>query len=177
MSVFFVAGVHGVGKTTGCKHASDNLGVARFTASQIIRIRKNSEISTSGKVVRDLDENQRILVDGIHHALVAESRFLLDGHFTLRSAQGIEPIPLPVFLAMPIGGIAVFHDDPTRIADRLSSRDRVTHLVSDVAAHQMAELEHAHEVAKSLAVPITLVPAFDLDAFAATVSTWLLQSS
>jgi adenylate kinase len=82
MKVILVAGVHGVGKSTKCREASQKLGIASYTASQIIKDEKASPIPTLVKYVEDLDENQRFLIQGISKLPDGEC-ILLDGHLTL----------------------------------------------------------------------------------------------
>lgn len=173
MSVIFVAGVHGVGKTSACECAAESLGISHFTASEIILARKSSVVATEGKVVKDLDENQQILMDGVRQTLAMHSPILLDGHFTLRTIDGIVPIAPSVFSALPIRAVALFHDAPEKIVQRLNSRDNFTHDVADVSAHQEAELKHACEVSKLLGIPLAHIPAFDTTTFVSTVSMWL----
>lgn len=173
MAVIFVAGIHGVGKTTGCMHVAQSLGVPHVTASQIIREGKASGIADVEKVVDNLDENQLVLVQGVQHHLFREKRLLLDGHFTLRTKEGIKPIPLRVFQSLSIRAVAVFTDDPVQIALRISERDDTTHHVDAIRSHQETEVAHAHRVSTALGIPIELVKAFDSSRLASLVAGWL----
>lgn len=173
MSVIFVAGVHGVGKTTGCAHVSQSLGVPHTTASQIIRDGKASGITDLNKVVHDMDENQLVLIQGVRQFLARNQRLLLDGHFTLRTSKGIEPIPVKVFESLSMRAVAVFKDDPVQIAARISERDKRVHHADAVKTHQEIELAHAHDVSARLGIPIEILDAFDAQRLAHLVASWL----
>jgi adenylate kinase len=173
MAVVFVAGVHGVGKTTTCRYVSDVLGITSYTASQIIRNGKISGVTDIEKTVADLDDNQRVLIDGVRHVLNMERRFLLDGHFTLKTNRGIEAIPLRVFELLSICGIVIFTDDPLKIATRIGERDKTECPVEFVEVHQNAEVSHARFVAESLKIPLKILNAFDTRGLLAAIVPWI----
>ena len=75
MKVIFVAGIHGVGKTTGCMAVAEELGIPYYTASQIIKGEKASAVVEQSKLVADIDENQRLLIQGVSK-LIKGGRFL-----------------------------------------------------------------------------------------------------
>ena len=65
MGVIFVAGIHGVGKTTASNHAAGILCMGCYTASELIKLERASAIPTSGKAVADIDGNQMLLIRGV----------------------------------------------------------------------------------------------------------------
>ncbi len=115
--IIFVAGIHGVGKTTCCEKASVRTGLPFHTASEIIRSEKSSAIEQNTKSVADVKGNQELLLIGIQRKLdLGQFKFFLDGHFTIKNArQEIEVIPVKVFESICIKGIVVYHDNPTDI--------------------------------------------------------------
>lgn len=176
MKVFFVAGIHGVGKTTGCEVVSKELGIPHFSASQIIKNQKSSAVDETSKLVADVDGNQRLLIQGVSRIL-ENGHFLLDGHFTMRrkSDGGIEPIDIQVFRELHIGGIMLYTDDPGEIVKRMYARDDVLHPIELLALHQKAEVAHAEYVAAKLTVPLVMLQAFDTDGMANAVRNWLYE--
>ena len=173
MGIIFVAGVHGVGKTSSCNHVSDLIGQPLYTASAIIRAEKATLLSDQSKQVRDVNENQDILVQGVYK-LFSESveRFLLDGHFTLINTQGhIESIGIDIFSRINLDGVVIFQDAPKKLCQRLYERDEKSCSVSEVTAHQDAELNQAQFVAEKLDVPIFQLEAFDYLGLADATST------
>lgn len=164
MKVIFVSGIHGVGKTTGCKAVSEALCIPHYTASQVIKSEKASAVAEQSKLVANVEENQRLLIQGVSK-LIAGGRFLLDGHFTIRreSDGGIEAVHVDVFRQLHIEGIVTYIDAPGKIAERMQLRDGVLPPVGLLQAHQDAEVIHAKHVAAALSVPLMVLQAFDTD--------------
>ena len=174
MRVVFVGGIHGVGKSTLCKAFSLTSGVLYVTASSIIRAASEEAASAQGKVVRDVNANQALLVAGfakLRDSSAAQA-MLLDGHFTLGTHDGtIERIPSKVFSALRVSSFVCLQDAPGEIASRLLARDGSVQSVAGLSAFQDAELEHAAAVSNELGVPLTVVQAFDEAAFKAAVAS------
>lgn len=173
MTVVFVAGIHAVGKSTACRVASDRFGISYFTASQIIRDEKSSAFSTNSKLVADVADNQRLLIQGVSR-LLTDGHFLLDGHFTMRrkSDGGIEVIHVDVFRQLRIGAIVLFTDHPEEIAKRMHARDGVLYPVEMFQSHQVAEIAQAKHVADVLGLPIAILQAFDINNMNRVMGNW-----
>lgn len=174
MKVIFVAGIHAVGKSSACKLLSSETGIPHYTASQIIREEKASAISEDSKLVADVAENQRLLVQGVSRLLQNGNLLLLDGHFTMRrkSDGGIEEIHVDVFSDLRIGGIVLFIDQPEEISKRMNLRDGVSLPVDIFHEHQEAEILHARHVASTLGLPLAVLQAFDTKGMAEALSDW-----
>lgn len=174
MGVIFVAGVHAVGKTTACTHAARALRLVHFTASGLIKAEKASAIPETGKVVADIEGNQKLLIRGVQRALLANSgRIILDGHFTLSTVNGeIEAIGIDVFRALVLDHVVVYHDEPAAIAARLSQRDGAIRHADAIAHHQDAELATARAVTAELGIPLRLLSAFDSISLVEIVRKW-----
>lgn len=173
MKVIFVAGIHAVGKSTACKVVSDEFGIPHFTASQIIRDEKLSAISANSKLVVDVIDNQRLLIQGVTR-LLEDGYLLLDGHFTMRreSDAGIEPVHVDVFRDLRVGGVVLFTDHPEEISKRMHARDGVLHPVEMFQSHQDAEIAHAKHVADILGLPIVTLHAFDTKGMVSVIASW-----
>lgn len=173
MKVIFVAGIHAVGKSTTCKAISDEFGVPHYTSSQIIRDEKSSAVSANSKLVADVVDNQRLLIQGVSRILEG-GRFLLDGHFTMRrkSDGGIEAIHVDVFRELRVGSVVLFTDHPEEISKRMHARDGVLQPVEMFRSHQDAEVAHAKHVATTLAVSLVILQAFDIEGMAKTIKDW-----
>lgn len=88
--MIFIGGIHGVGKTFFCERAQDQLGIKSYEASKLIMERKQAGFPAS-KLIPDIDENQRYLLDAIGELKAREKEFLLNGHFCL--LMGAERLP------------------------------------------------------------------------------------
>lgn len=173
MKVIFVAGIHAVGKSTACKVVSGEFGIPHFTASQIIRDEKSSAVSMNSKLVADVADNQRLLIQGVSR-LLEDGNLLLDGHFTvLRKLDGgIEPVHVDVFRDLHVGGIVLFTDHPEEISKRMHERDGVLNPVEIFRSHQDAEIAHAKYVANTLGLPMVKLQAFDMESMMNTMMSW-----
>ena len=165
MGVIFVAGVHGVGKSTCCSAARDALSVSYFSASEIIRAEMVSAIDVRSKIVRDIAGNQDLLVRGIEAQLdLAASSFLLDGHFTVIGAKKeIVDVSIDIFRRLRLDAVVVYRDKPESILLRMIERDGICNQVAHIEAHQNAELSHAHRVASILQIPFVCLEAFNFE--------------
>lgn len=173
MKVIFVAGIHAVGKSTVCEVVAGEFGIPHFTASQIIRDEKSSAISMSSKLVADVVDNQRLLIQGVSR-LLQDGHLLLDGHFTVRCKldECIEPVDIDVFRELRVGGIVLFTDNPEEISKRMYNRDGVFHAVELFQSHQDAEIAHAKYVARMLNLPMVELQAFDKDGLMNAMLNW-----
>ncbi len=174
MGVFFVAGVHGVGKTTTCQQAAQALGVPFFTASGLIKEEKATAIAERGKAVADIGGNQELLIRGIKRVLAESTgKVILDGHFTLFTSSGrIEPVAADVFRAMHVDRVVIFHDEPAAISARVKDRDGEIRTPDEIAHHQKAELAHGNLVCAELGLPILLLKAFDNYGLGQALELW-----
>lgn len=167
MGVIFIAGVFAVGKTTLCKQAEETLGIPHYSASGLIKAEKSSAISSQGKAVHDVADNQQLLIRGIQKARARhEGNILLDGHFSLPTTDGrIELVEIEVFRALGLLRAIILSDEPEAIASRWQGRDGQTNKVESIHAHQEIELRHAHDVTQVLAIPLIQIQAFDRKTF------------
>ena len=173
MTVIFVAGIHAVGKSTACKAVSCKFGIPHFTASQIIRDEKSSAVLANSKLVVDVVDNQRLLIQGVAR-LIERGRFFLDGHFTMRrkSDGDIETIHVDVFRELHVESIVLFTDQAEEISKRMHARDGVSHSVELFQSHQDAEIAHAKHVADTLGLPIVTLQAFDTEGMVSAMTRW-----
>jgi len=175
VSTIFVAGVHAVGKTTTCSQVASSMGLAHYSASDLIKTEKANAISECGKIVSDIAGNQDFLVLGVHKVCEKHPHpIILDGHMTLLSSGGnIEAIPEITFKSLHILGIAVFYDEPEAIAKRMSGRDNNGFSVEFINRHQQLELEQARLMARQIDVSFVALKAFDDSGLIDTISRWI----
>jgi predicted transcriptional regulator/adenylate kinase len=160
--VIFVAGVHGVGKTTLCDNFVSANGLKHKSASQLIREFKQSAISNVGKAVKDIAGNQEILIEAVRQYRTSGETLILDGHFALWDEDHrIQPLEAGVFERLGIDGVIVVHDKPSNIARRLARRDSHAASVDAIDEIQRVELSRASLVAKDLGIPIAEVRSGD----------------
>ena len=152
-SVFFVGGVHGVGKSTLCKKVSLLGGYQHIAASSLINPQK--ERISPDKHVNNIANNQTLLLRNLELAKAKYCRVLLDGHFTLINKElGIEPVDVQIFNSMNLKELILIKDCPNRIASRLRNRDNKKWDISFVKKFQKEEEKHAKYVSEQIRVPL-----------------------
>ena len=168
----FISGVHGVGKGTICGKLSSYIGCQHYSASDLIRSVKNTEIDNN-KIVIDADENQDYLITALENLNIETDCIIVDGHFCLQGEKAIIEIPLETFEGMKLMAVVLLTDDPTEIYSRILARDNCS-LSVDVITHlQEKEKERAQYVAGSLEVPILEARFDDYE----KISEWVVSNS
>lgn len=104
--LIFLGGVHGVGKTSMCEGLFERFGLEVISASTIIRAERAHPSSDSRTAVLNVGGNQGLLIRGVQRLVTgAPGKYLLDGHFALRTLAGnIEEIDADVFHSIGVGG-------------------------------------------------------------------------
>ncbi|ELA9242383.1 AAA family ATPase [Vibrio alginolyticus] len=118
--IHFVAGVHGVGKGTLCKHLQQSLNIPTYSCSDLIKL--NSDYIEETKEVTTAERNQRALINGL--SKIEDSEFLLDGHFCLvGNSQDIISLSYDVFDEIKPSSIVLVLAETKTIFERLHARD------------------------------------------------------
>jgi len=164
-----IAGIHGVGKTTASNKLTHKYNIPNFTASKIIKDRKNGLLSNISKQVTDIDDNQRLLLEGIKELLIVNSLILLDGHFTLLNLNfDIRKIRISVFKGLQLTGVILLQDEPREIYNRLVKRDVNTMPFDLIKKYQDKEKSHAIYITNKLNIPLKILNKYaDQDLFTA----------
>lgn len=152
-NIIFLAGVHGVGKSTMFASALKNLPVELLSSSELL---KWTEISSvENKKVADISATQNRLIEGLRNAIDYDKRYVLDGHFCLLNGAGVvERIPFETFRAINPAGIVVLTDNPGQIVRRLKNRDKALYSSAMISSFQTEEVAYAKEVSDVLSVPL-----------------------
>nr|WP_171909795.1 ATP-binding protein [Aquisalimonas asiatica] len=160
--VIFVAGIHGVGKTSLCAAIAGQEGMQHHSAGRIIRDEDAAALSGETKAVSNINHTQRLLVNGVNRIRQGERALLLDGHCALVNGSGqVEAIGQEVFDALDLAGIILVYDSPKRIYERLVARDSTSFTVATLTKLQSVEIAAADAIAQGLGIPIIRVRAAD----------------
>jgi len=152
----FLAGVHGVGKSTLCRTTFGLTGFHCVSASSIIKSRAGEVYSD--KSVGAIDDNQRKLIEGVDSLRLQYARLVIDGHFALLNKERqVERIAAPVFRAIRPDLMILLYDDPSEIAMRLSHRDGRKWESELIEWMQNEERVHAELVAADLNVRLEAI--------------------
>ncbi|NTU81950.1 MAG: AAA family ATPase [Chloroflexales bacterium] len=152
--IIFVAGIHGVGKTSFCQQVAAALAFDHISASTLIQRAKQRAVERH-KAVADVSQNQDILIAGLRAYKWAAPALLLDGHFCLLTkANAIEPVPIATFEQLGPVAVILLHAPIAIIQQRLQLRDSVAYSLDLLDAFQAAETQQADRVCAALDVPL-----------------------
>lgn len=142
----FIAGVHGVGKTTFSRQLATKLNLAHYSASKLIKD-FDSKLFFADKRVNDVRSNQDVLINSIQQN-VSEEFYILDGHFTLLTKDNvIEKIPSDTFKNLSITTAILLLEIPSIIHKRIHNRDKSKIFsVSEIEEMQQYEIAYAKEI-------------------------------
>ncbi|WP_171495226.1 ATP-binding protein [Acinetobacter soli] len=152
-NITFVAGVHGVGKSTVCIKLVSMANLTHMSASDLIRRRK--ELDKNKKVINLLD-NQEILVQELM-SYPLNNKLLLDGHFCLLDMnERVIKLPIELYRNMGISKILLLRSEAELIYKRVLIRDsRKSGLsLQTIRDLQDTEIEHAYSVSEALDIPL-----------------------
>jgi adenylate kinase len=156
LSIIFIGGIHGVGKTKFSEMASKLLGVPRLSASELIthQIRSPAAIN---KRVQNVGKNQNALISAIESYPLKDTKFILDGHFCVLDSLGvIQKIPIETFRELAPVAVIVLLGYLGQIQKRLLYRDKRKFPRGLLNNLQEAEKEHAKRTCRLLNIPICL---------------------
>lgn len=153
MPLYFIGGVHGVGKTSLCQRLAPALAARHITASDLIR--HGAAMEDQGeKAVSNLDGNQLHLLRALGDLRRTDETILLDGHFCLFSPEPhVARIPVGVFASIDPAAILLVEAPPSLIKRRLEQRDGRSYDLQLLEDFSGQEREHAQLVSASLSVP------------------------
>jgi len=156
-STIFIAGIHGVGKTTFSEDLKSKLNFPHYSASTLIK-NFNASLFFAEKRVTDVAGNQDVLVNSITQN-VAEDFFILDGHFTLMKEDNtIEDIPSSIFERLHILKTILLLEQPSVIYQRIANRDKKIILsIDEIDRMQKRELQHAKFVCTNHSIPLIIL--------------------
>lgn len=170
----FVGGAHGVGKTHLAQPAARRLGTRYSTASQLIREERGKASWTAAKQVSEIDENQAALVEAVERILQSGERLLLDGHLVLRREPFVhQRLAEQVFRGLRCQRIIVVTAPKMAVQSRLKERGDESWTHNEIAALIEAEVDHAKQIAASMAIPVFVLDQPDADTFDKAVGAGL----
>ncbi|WP_067841449.1 ATP-binding protein [Amphibacillus sediminis] len=156
-NTIFISGIHGSGKTTLGTELSKKLQIPFDSASNIIRRTANQNWNNEKKV-KNIDQNQNILKQGVEQLYRHYENIILDGHFTLLNEEGqIKEVGIDTFRSLGINAIIMCVANPEGILERLKHRDnRAAFTYEELSMFQKKEEYQAKNIAAQLNVPIQI---------------------
>ncbi len=156
----FIAGIHGVGKSTLCAKFARGANIYTSSASEIIK-QHESLVSDDNKMVMNIDANQSALLRGLEKLRIQHQLILLDGHFMLINSHGeLVRIQDTIFRDMGLSAIVILTNNIDLIIERLYDRDGKTYDKVLLEEMQKLEVVAAVENAKKLGIPFSEIDLY-----------------
>jgi adenylate kinase len=155
MEYIFLAGVHGVGKSTLLNRINADCPIVYASVSDLIR-KAGKKIAASNKLTDGIDENQQLWKSELFNLSVPESKILiLDGHFSLiNKDNAVERLSFDTFAGTNMNKIILKRESPLIIKERLEKRDNVKWDINKIMEFQKIEEEQAVSYSIQKGIPI-----------------------
>lgn len=153
-SLIFVGGIHGVGKSKICQKVCAELNLEYLSASNVLKWQEVNEQSNI-KVVKNVNNNQNRLLDGLKNILNNEKDYVLEGHYCLLNSENkIENISSKIFQKIKPKSLFIIVGELNEIKRRLNERDGKDYEIEFLERFQNKELDHAKILSKTLNIPL-----------------------
>lgn len=174
-SIIALVGISGVGKTTFLKSLSAQLDFQHLTAGSLIaRAREAPERSRDELRFADVNQNQRLLIEGFDLACERLASYvILDGHCIIHDGLDVQYIESQVFSELGIDIMVHLEAYPQQIQvnrNRDCTRDRPFLEIDELASHQLLSLSHAQTIAMELNIEFRQLTHDDSDVFLSAIS-------
>lgn len=154
--IYFIGGIHGVGKSTICQHICNEYKIEHITASELLRwndINKDSK----NKKVKDILDTQNRLIVGLKNTIQKGKHYLLDGHYCLLNNNNeIVNVPLETFEQINPHSLNLILGDISEVKKRLELRDNKLYNYQLLEYLQNEELKHAKYLSKTLGITLNI---------------------
>ncbi len=166
-SVIAFTGISGVGKTTFLLELANLVPFQHLTAGSLIAAAREAASDRRDDLrCNDLDENQRLLIDGFSVARDLKAELVvIDGHVVIDDGESLVKLPNDVFRALDIAMMVHLEAEPRRIANNRAkdnSRSRPKYEPETLRRHQEVSRFHAKYIAESLCVSFHIVTHDDV---------------
>jgi len=150
--MFFIGGIHGVGKSTVCDQLCRVQNLNHLSASNLIKWSEINEDPRNKKVF-DIDNTQRKLLTGLKEKVEVDKNYLLDGHFCLLDRDTkVSRIPLSLFKGINPDLLCIISGNIQEIKENIELRDKRTYDYDLLFEMQEKELENAKYIASELSI-------------------------
>ena len=154
--IAFIGGIHGVGKSTVCKHICRDLKIEYLSASELLKWKDLNE-DAQNKKVKDIPYTQNRLILGLTNTVQEGKFYLLDGHYCLLNTNNeITRVPVEAFEQINPFSLNIILGDISEVNKRLETRDgRISDY--ELLEHlQNEELTYARQLSKTLGITLNI---------------------
>lgn len=154
--IAFIGGIHGVGKSTICKHICRELNLEYLSASELLKWKDINE-DAKNKKVKDIPDTQNRLILALTHRVQQDKNYLLDGHYCLlNSNDEVVNIPLDTFEKINPFSLNIILGNVAEIKKRLEMRDNKLYDYALLERLQNEELSYAKHLSKTFGITLNI---------------------
>ncbi|WP_141604481.1 ATP-binding protein [Terrilactibacillus laevilacticus] len=129
MEYIFLAGIHGVGKSTLAAKLENELNLKSLSISNLIR-NAGKNLDSANKRTGDISQNQELWKMELKNLKITEEILLLDGHFCLLDInKNITPLPFTTFAGTDMSKVILMQKNTQTIREQLLKRDNIEYSV------------------------------------------------
>jgi adenylate kinase len=155
-NLYFIGGIHGVGKGTICKKISSDFNLNHLSASEVLKWEEISPLEN--KKVNDFKLSQNRLISNLNLITEPHKSYLLDGHFCLLNSKNEpEKINKETFIELNPKAFIIVIDKIELIKSRLEKRDNKSYDIEILRKFQDLELDYSIYLSKELNIPMIKV--------------------
>lgn len=148
MDYIFLAGIHGVGKSTLAAKLENELNLKSFSVSGLIR-NAGKNLDVSDKKTKGISQNQELWKMELKKLKISEEILLLDGHFCLLdNNNNIITLPFATFEGTQMSKIILMQKKPQTIRGNLLKRDNKEYSIGFLQELQDIEKQQAIKYSK-----------------------------
>ncbi|AZB09304.1 AAA family ATPase [Chryseobacterium sp. G0162] len=153
--IFFIGGIHGVGKSTICKSICKDLNLKYLSASQLLKWDESED--PKNKKVSNILQMQNKLIIGLKLNTDVNKNYLLDGHYCLLNKKNkVQPVPHDTFIQINPINLNIILGNVSEISTRLQNRDNIVYSIELLKKFQNYELSYAQELSKKLNIDLNI---------------------
>lgn len=150
--IYFIGGIHGVGKGTICKEIVAKTELVHLTASEVLKWEDISE--KENKKVQDIDKTQDMLVTNLNKIIEPNKKYLLDGHYCLLNKDNVpERINQSTFVELKPELFIIVIEKVQKIKERLEYRDNREYNIDFLREFQNLEINYSKFLSEELNIP------------------------
>lgn len=148
MDYIFLAGIHGVGKSTLAANLEKELNLKSFSVSDLIR-NAGKNLDASDKKTEGISQNQELWKMELNKLKITEEFLLLDGHFCLLDKNNnIITLPFTTFEGTQMSKIILMQKKSQTIRGNLLRRDNSEYSIDFLEKLQEIEKHQAIKYSK-----------------------------
>jgi len=143
-------------KNLFCNRVRDMLGIITYSASDLISEQKRVAFSND-KLISDIEDNQKYLLDAIQEIRKSHNMYLLDGHLCLLDGEGaVVRVSAETFEKLQPRAIIILTEKPAIILGQRKERDGIKENYNAIDSFQREEIVYAQELTERLGIPLKI---------------------